>query len=322
MNTFIARAATLLQQFYNSLKPGLDRFIVHQLLSTLVLVVWIYLYLNYHIAGEIEFTKRDPMAAFTYGAVILVVFLSIILDRDQVTIYKKLNEVGVIQVKPENWIMVDRSLRRWNLRIVGTFIAVLFVVVCLGYDDQYDIFSEPHKLLTDSDRYIYAIIGVLSVGYYIGRTLANAFSPYIIERYSDRFSLVIGHPDGAGGLDTIGRYFLYRGCVPIVFIGTSLFWLWIVPHGIGSKYGYEDWIGHFWRLFFFSTIVLVFNIGMPLIYFRGRIKMWKMSHGLETTFQDWPLSYATLRVFSLSVALPVTLTIISILVNFLIASDA
>ncbi len=106
-------------------------------------------------------------------------------------------------------------------------------------------------------------MGGLLAGRVIGRSIAYSLAVRGLVRSGSGPRPVPGHPDGAGGLRTIGDYFLYQGAllsIPAFFLaGWSL--LFFIPE-LADKY--ENWRASYVGLFAGSVAVSAFAVFAPL----------------------------------------------------------
>ena len=292
---------------------------------------WLWCYYKRGLANG------DPMMLSGFITVLIGISYSLVVDRDQVKLIKRLHDIAVLDLDKIRWLEIKVLLKKYDRRCLFCVSFVVFILMVVGYSDLFGTSGERKEFIVAS------FICTALVGLRLGRIVANGLTGHAIKRVSPSFEMVIQHPDGAGGLDNIGRFYLWQAGALLIPTSWLLIWIWIIP----DRDGYDSWLPHFWRL----LIVLVFlvwpaSVIAPMYSFYRLIVTWKANH-LEhavgeirtrfcnlrkshlhgeserrqireifnylhslTILPDWPLSPRTLALFFTAVVLPISAAIL------------
>ena len=309
------------------------RFAVYQGIWVLVVVgsvCWLFDY--NHRAGDWQ--ALDPMSLHTHGTAIIGVICSLIVDRNQVKLVRRLRSIGVIDIEEEKFPKISHRLRK--ISMVCQFILLFFF-----FFGTLTVLNSVGKLgLTEGAAA--ALLTYSVVGFRIGRMLATSLTVLVIFSEIKSFRLMIDHPDSSGGVDFIGRFHVKQGGVFIFPVGLLLYWLWTL-----TQWGiqYDVWRPHLIGLLITFVIFATFIVLLPLQKYRKHIVSWKreylepivnrtLSEISQTTDQkssvnqtkqktvylasmdslpDWPLSAATVRYIWTVLLIPLLATFITVM---------
>ncbi len=118
-----------------------------------------------------------------------------------------------------------------------------------------------------------------------GRLVAYGFLGSFLKRRNAEVTVRPGHPDGAGGLEIVGRYFLYQaGLVMLPVLFFAFWWAvgpsWPVTHEDGLDF--DQWRNPF-ALFFFLLLGLeILAFLAPMAGFHREMLRQRVRAGLET----------------------------------------
>ena len=281
--------------------------------------------------------EDDPMMLSGFVTIFIGLLYSLLIDRNQIKLVKRLHDIAVINLDSSHWSEIRRLLKRYTrISYILTTVAAV-VLTLLGFHTRIvAILCDCPRPRTWTTEFIVAsMFCAVLVGLRLGRAIANGFTGRAIRKVSLSFEMVPQHPDGAGGLDSIGRFYLWQASgllVPTVWL---LIWIWIMSYMPDMSYRYkEDWLSHFQILLLFLTVVIwPVAVIAPMYSFHRLIVTWKAKHleprivHVRTNFRhlqgnppqsryqrhrirelfnylysltalpDWPLSFRTLTVF-------------------------
>lgn len=280
--------------------------------------------------------EDDPMILSGFVTVFIGLLYSVLIDRNQTKLVRRLHGIAVINLDSGHWSEIRTLLKKYTCRsyIFTTFVVVVLMII--GFRDRIVaiLCDDPFRpQIWTKELFVAVLFCTVLVGLRLGRAVANGFTGRAIKKVSPSFEIVPRHPDGAGGLDSIGRFYLWQAgglLIPTIWL---LMWIWFPGE-------YENWLPHFQRLLLFLTFIIWPAVVMlPMCSFHRLIVTWKIKH-LEptisdirtdfrklranrpqssyqrqrtqelfnylhslTTLPDWPLSFRTLTVFG-TVAVP------------------
>ena len=231
-------------------------------------------------------------------------------------------------------------MKRYTRRAyIFTTVATVFLTLLGFYTRIVALLCDCPRPRTWTTEFVLAsLFCAVLVGLRLGRAIANGFTGRAIRKVSPPFEMVPQHPDGAGGLDSIGRSYLWQASgllIPTIWL---LAWIWLMSD-TPNKYE-EDWLLHFQVLLLVLAVVIwPVAVIAPMFSFHRLIVIWKAEYleptivrmqadfrnlrgnHLQSRYQryrlrelfndlhslatlpDWPLSFRTLTVFG-TVATP------------------
>ena len=307
-------------------------------LLLLILLVWGWYYNNRTYSGCKTWFEDDPMILSGFVTVFIGLLYSLLIDRNQIKLVRRLHDIAVINLDSGHWSEIRTLLKRYaRISYIFTTFAVIVLMIFGFYTRIVAILcDDSSRPQTWTGEFVIVVLFcTVLVCLRLGRAVANGFTGRAIKKVSPSFAMVPQHPDDAGGLDSIGRFYLWQAgglLIPTIWL---LMWIWFMP----ARYE-EDWLLHFQRLLLFLTVVIwPTAVVSPMYSFHRLIVTWKVKH-LEptivhirtdfrklrgnhlqsryqhhrtqelfnylyslTTLPDWPLSSRTLTVFR-TVAVP------------------
>ena len=327
-------------------------------LSLLMLFVWGWWY-NKCTYGSTRKTwwEDDPMMLSGFVAVLIGISYSVLSDRSQVKLVRRLHDAAIVDLNETRWSEIRVLLKRYALIWRIFILSGLMALMILGYYFFYIEGSTiKREIIEEVIKYkwefaLASLICTILAGLRLGRIIANSFTGHAIRKVSPSFEMVIQHPDGAGGLDSIGRFYLWQAGVLLIPTIWLLLWIGIAPY----MPGYGHWSSHFWRLLLFGAVLWMLAVAVPMYSFHRLIVTWKAEH-LEpavanirfifrnlrgkhlrgrcqrrqiqelsnylhslTSLPDWPISTRTLVSFFTTVALPISVALLGALISGIIA---
>ena len=369
-------------------------------LLLLALLAWMWSYNNRQYSSGKTWLEDDPMLLSGFATVFMGILYSLLIDRNQVRLVRKLHDITVIDLDETRWleirVLLEKYARRCRIFIpVGVIILMILGYMIVGYftllsraeeerekfislfswasEGRIDgyaplLFREAEERIDEYSSLILRILGeavgreefiavsffcAVLAGLRLGRFFANGLIGRAIRKVAPSFEMVIQHPDGAGGLDRIGRSYLLQAAGLLIPTIWFLIWIWIIPDM--EQYNYRRWLLHFWILFLVLIFVIwPFAVIAPMYSFNRLIVTWKAKH-LEpaiadvrakyinwrgshlqgksqrrqiqelfnhlhslTSLPDWPLSPRTLTIFFTTVVLPILAALVGSLLNILL----
>ena len=312
------------------------RFAVYQGIWVLVVVGSVYWLFDYnHRVGDWQ--ASDPMSLHTHGAAIVGIICSLVVDRNQVKLVRRLQSVGVIDVEEEKFPTISRRLSSISFvcQIILSCFFILGLIVVLRAVGKLGL----------TEGAAAALVTYSAVGLRIGRMLATSLTVLVIFSEIKSFRLMVDHPDSSGGVDFIGRFHVKQGGIFLLPVGLLLYWLWTLNQWSQT---YDSWRPYLIALLITFIIFSAFIVLFPLRIYRSHIVSWKgkyldpiMNRTLSEINQltecqvdpekfvnqrkqkteylasmaslpDWPLSSATVRNIWIFLIIPLLVTLITV----------
>jgi hypothetical protein len=115
---------------------------------------------------------------------------------------------------------LERIAHRWSL--VGRWCALVAMLVAML------VMAGPPSFVTDptGENSVLWLIAAFVVGGWVGRMAGYGRLSHVLAKRGIQLRVVPGHPDGAGGLEPIGAFYLYQSLV------ASLPAIWLIIYGV------------------------------------------------------------------------------------------
>lgn len=246
-----------------------SRFVVYQIVS-FSLIVWICVWFVNHFR-DLE-ALEDQMLLSGFIATIVGIIAGVVIDRDPMKMVELLHTNGVVNID-------EPDLRKIRRGLTKTFV-VAQIVFCLVLLLLKEFIVE--RLWNDRELDPPSVVFYLLIGARLGRVVANGAIGQTIRKFAHVLELHIDHRDRAGGLATIGKFYVLQGTVLVIPVVWILTWIVLIQVNVNVMPQYERWKDSYILLLFVVSIVIFVGFIWPMWSFRRLIIEWKKRNGVET----------------------------------------
>lgn len=211
----------------------------------------------------------DPMKFSGFLAVIVGLAYSIAVDRDHDALLEHWHVAGIIDLPPASRKALTQKTARESIVLQACGGLAILIIMYLGYEW---IVAMPFP-----DEFFNAsMICATLIGMRLGRLMAHGRLGRYLRTYRVPFWLTVGHPDRAGGLGRVGRFFLLQAFA----VMAAILWLaiWSTLIAFGNDPGYDQWLSHFLVLLIVLIFIFCMAFLIPVISLRAKVLQWKRSN--------------------------------------------
>ena len=233
--------------------------------------------------------EDDPMMLSGFVTVLIGLSYSLLIDRNQIKLVRRLHDIAVINLDSRHWSEIRALLKKYTRRAYMLIPSAAVILTLYGFRSVIDaiLSDHPRPQAWTAESVVASLFCAVLVGFRLGRAVANGFTGRAIRKVSPSFEMVPQHPDGAGGLGSIGRFYLWQAgglLIPTVWL---LIWIWLISYKPEMATMYEKyWLLYFQILLFvLLPIIWPAAVIVPMYSFHRLIVDWKEKH-LGPTISD------------------------------------